>query len=139
MQHALKIQLDHQLALVKKGVHDSIKDFKWMLNEILSRLMIIAPELMPLPSSAFGYHDASSDGAGGSWVMAAHISPRGSDTQQPLLWQLEWPQDIKDSLVAFNNPQGTITNSDLELAGSLLRLDISAQIMMGKSTQFSTR
>jgi len=37
------------------------------------------------------------------------------------------PHDIIDSLITDKNPNGTITNSDLELAGGLLHLDAIAQ------------
>jgi hypothetical protein len=39
---------------------------------------------------------------------------------QPVVWRITWPQDIRDALVSFDNPRGTITNSDLEMAGLLL-------------------
>ena len=34
--------------------------------------------------------------------------------------QIEWPGDIKASIMSENNPNGTITNSDLQTAGALL-------------------
>ena len=43
------------------------------------------------------------------------------------MWHLKWPQHIIDSLVTTSNPTGTITNSDLELAGGLIHLDVIAQ------------
>ena len=42
-------------------------------------------------------------------------------TGQNLVWQLPWPPDIVASLVSLANPQGTITNSDLELAALVLQ------------------
>jgi hypothetical protein len=32
----------------------------------------------------------------------------------------EWPEDIRNQVISFDNPKGTITNSDLEMAGLLL-------------------
>ena len=125
MQHALKAQLNQRISL-KKGVHDSITDFKWMLKEISNRPTRIS-ELVPLPPSAFGYHDASGYGAGGAWIAADHVDHRGETTNNPLLWRFEWPDDVKKALVSVENPKGTITNSDLELAGGLMHLDIAAQ------------
>ena len=40
---------------------------------------------------------------------------------------MEWPQYITDRLVSSDNPNGTISNSDLELAGGLLHLEALAQ------------
>jgi hypothetical protein len=38
----------------------------------------------------------------------------------PTVFRVQWPQDIRDSLVSEANLNGTITNSDLEMAGLLL-------------------
>ena len=40
---------------------------------------------------------------------------------QNLVWRLPWPPDIVASLVSPTNPQGTITNSDIELAALVLQ------------------
>ena len=40
----------------------------------------------------------------------------------PTVWRVEWPDSIRDALVSFTNPHGTITNSDLELAGAFLHV-----------------
>ena len=37
-----------------------------------------------------------------------------------MVWRLQWPQEIKDALLTWENPKGTITNSDLEMAAELL-------------------
>ena len=36
------------------------------------------------------------------------------------MWRVEWPDAIRATLATTNNPNGTITNSDLELAGAVL-------------------
>ena len=46
---------------------------------------------------------------------------------KPVIWRLQWPQEIIDRLVTAENPSGDISNSDLELAGGLLHLDALAQ------------
>ena len=129
MQHALATNKKTRVALTK-GVHQALKDFSWMFNDIVSRPTRIA-ELVPLLSSAMGYHDASGEGAGGVWFPHESLAPRGTglstDSHQPIVWRYRWPQDIIDSLVTESNPSGTITNSDLELAGGLLHLDALAQ------------
>ena len=42
-------------------------------------------------------------------------------TGQHLVWQLTWPPDIVANLVSLTNPQGTITNSDLEISALVLQ------------------
>ena len=124
MQHALTNKIKSRV-LLSKGVYQALDDFRWLLNDISSRPTCIA-ELVPLLSSAEGHHDASCKGAGGVWFPAAHLTPREGATIQPLVWRLRWPQRIADLLVTDANPNGTITNSDLELAGGLLRLEALA-------------
>ena len=122
MQHALATNKKTRVALTK-GVHQALKDFSWMFNDIKSRPTRIA-ELVPLLASGMGYHDASGEGAGGVWFPHKSLAPRGSapatDSHQPIVWRYRWPQDIIDSLVTESNPSGTITNSELEQAGGLL-------------------
>ena len=112
---------------LKKGVHDSLNDFRWLYNDICHRPTRIA-EVVPLLPSALGYHDAAGIGAGGVWFPATDLVPRqGTLQNEPLLWRLQWPDDIRKQLVTEDNPNGTINNSELELAGGLLHLDILAQ------------
>jgi len=106
-------------------VHQALDDFCWMLANIKNRSTRIA-ELVPLSPSAIGYHDASGLGAGGVW-FPGYLIPRGATGNAPILWQIQWPKDITDNLVIFANPLGNITNSDLELAGGLLHLDVVAR------------
>ena len=112
---------------LKKEVHATIKDFKWMLNNISNRPTRIA-EIIPLLPSAMGYHDAAGTGAGGVWFPTPELHPcANTQPNQPLVWRTAWPHNITTSLITEANPHGSITNSDLELAGGLLHLDIIAQ------------
>ena len=130
MQNALSDSPKTRVALTK-GVHQALNDFRWMDENISSRPTRIA-ELIPLLSSAIGDHDASGSGAGGVWFPHQSLDSRStgqenSPSHAPLLWRVEWPKDIIDSLVTNKNPSGTITNSDLELAGGLLHLEAICQ------------
>ena len=125
MQNALSLQSKGRIAL-HKGVHDALDDFRWMASNIADRPTRIA-ELVPLPPVATGHHDASGNGAGGIWFPGPALTPRiGWDPTSPLVWRHVWPDHIKAQLVTDANPLGTITNSDLELAGGLLHLDALA-------------
>ena len=126
MQNALSSKKGGRVAL-HKGVHDALDDFRWMHKHISTRPTRIA-ELVPLHPVAEGHHDASGTGAGGIWFPSSNITPRvGYVNTKPLAWQYKWPQHIVDRLVTDDNPRGTITNSDLELAGGLLHLDAITQ------------
>jgi hypothetical protein len=60
MQRALATKQGNRITL-KKGVHQAIADFKWILKDKSSRPTRIA-EGVPLQSSAEGHHDASDKG-----------------------------------------------------------------------------
>jgi hypothetical protein len=61
-----------------------------------------------------GIVDASSHGVGG--VVVGELSGC-----VPTVFRWQWPEDIcQPQLVLFENPEGTISNSDLEMAGLLL-------------------
>ena len=44
----------------------------------------------------------------------------------------DFPKDIVESLVSWKNPQGTVNNSELELAGGVIHSDCVAQFFMVK-------
>jgi hypothetical protein len=60
-----------------------------------------------------GVKDASKHGVGGYIVGEGRACT-------PTVFRMEWPDDIKNDLVTEHNPNGRITNSDLEMAGLLL-------------------
>ncbi|KAL7545250.1 hypothetical protein ACHAWF_013086 [Thalassiosira exigua] len=60
-----------------------------------------------------GIKDASGHGVGGVVVG------EGSDCV-PTVFRLAWPPDIQKEIVSQKNPDGKLTNSDLEMAGLLL-------------------
>jgi hypothetical protein len=70
-------------------------------------------ELIAEAPGYIGYCDASKLGAGGVWLS-------GTSPLDPVVWRLEWPPDIQQAVVSCDNPTGTITNSDLEMAGMLV-------------------
>ena len=50
--------------------------------------------------------------------------PLPSGQTIPLLWRAPFPNDISKQLVSFDNPHGSLTNSDLELAGTVMHHDV---------------
>ncbi|KAL7535854.1 LOW QUALITY PROTEIN: hypothetical protein ACHAXR_006781 [Thalassiosira sp. AJA248-18] len=122
LQKALSDGQQSKHITLKKGVRQALDDFRWLARDLETCLTRIA-ELNPLSPVADGHHDASGAGAGGVWYPSDDICPReGTNPDQPVLWQLEWHQWVWDALVSPDNPHGSITNSDLELAGGLLHL-----------------
>jgi hypothetical protein len=60
-----------------------------------------------------GVADASSHGVGGVIIGKLSECP-------PTVFRLQWPLDITASIITKSNPAGTLTNSDLEVAGLVL-------------------
>ena len=60
-----------------------------------------------------GICDASKHGVGGIIVGELRAAP-------PTVFRIEWPAEVQDALVSESNPNGTISNSDLECAGLVL-------------------
>ena len=126
LQNAISVTSKTRVDL-NKGVHQALDDFRWIAKDITERPTRLA-ELIPLTPAAEGHHDASGKGAGGAWFPADTLQPReGWESNIPVLWRLEWPKYITRRLVTSSNPSGTITNSDLELAGGLIHLEALAQ------------
>eukprot|EP00804_Cyclotella_cryptica_P023820 CCRYP_011179-RC/>CCRYP_011179-RC protein AED:0.05 eAED:0.05 QI:0/-1/0/1/-1/0/1/0/392 len=144
MQTALS-NMSGTRAKLNKGFHHALEGFRWMHDNIASRSNCIA-ELVPLDPVAEGHHDASGSGAGGIWFSSATLVSRsGHHALKPLLWCQQWPDYIKQRLVTEVNPNGTITNSDLVLAGGLLHLealtqafDITERTVLSKGDNFGT-
>ena len=59
-----------------------------------------------------GVQDASKEGVGGVILGERRAC-------LPTIFWFEWPASIREELVTHENPQGAITNSDLEMAGLL--------------------
>ena len=129
LQHALACRQGKHRITLRRGVHQALDDFRWLVQDLDSRPTRLA-EVIPLRPVADGHHDASGAGAGGVWWPGNQVSARkGWSNQKPILWRLPWPQWVRDELVTAENPDGTISNSDLELAGGLLQLECAAQTL----------
>jgi hypothetical protein len=72
-----------------------------------------------------GFCDASKLGAGGVWLS-------GTRTLSQIVWHVEWPEDIRNNVVSCGNPRGTITNSELAMAGMLLHFLVLGHLVQLK-------
>jgi len=140
LQHALRSRKQGCTAL-RKGVHAALDDFQWLhcnLDACPTRLC----ELVQLQPLLAGAHDAAGAGTGGVWFPAPHALPHRTPVGAlvnghihqtclhkpiPIVWCCSFPQHVQHNLVSWSNPHGTVTNSDSELAGSLLHQDVGAQ------------
>ena len=95
-----------------RDVGAALGDFRCLLREATKEPTHVR-ELVPGLPSFIGHCDACKSGAGGVW----HSGTEGLD---PVVWRVEWPGDVQDNLVSDRNRGGTISVSDLEMAGLLL-------------------
>ena len=90
----------------------AIKDVRVLLRESITT-PTRCKELVCSWPHIIGYTDASRHGFGGVLVGEQSAIP-------PTVFRGAWPPDIKNELVSENNPKGSISISDLEMAGFLL-------------------
>jgi hypothetical protein len=135
LQEALRHQSKGRIRL-SNGVHDTLADLRWLATDLSTRPTRLY-EIVPQPDpELLGAQDASGHGMGGVWPPASNQllerPASGSAAEHlplntgPLLWRARFDTAITHDLVSFDNPSGSVTNSDLELAASLVQLDVAA-------------
>ena len=131
LQHALGTGKNR--IKITSAVRDQLEDFKWLAHSVMKRPTHLA-EVVPTPPTYFGSVDAAKPGMGGIWFPPLSKSlpfsiqkPAHSRLQNPILWRAQFDSRIQDRLVSSHNPHGSITNSDLELAGAIAHDDVLVQ------------
>ena len=111
----LNMALQNKLCWVRinKDVQEALTDFCMLLNTEAAEPMHVH-ELVPGAPAVVRYCDAYRMGAGGVWLS-------GTKHIKPVVWRVEWLDDIRAALVTQDNPNRTIYVSDLEMAGLLLQ------------------
>ena len=89
-----------------------IANWRMLTEQTANQLTHLADIICPKPTH-MGFCDASGLGAGGMWLYPSHSG-------KVLAWRHPWPADIIANLVSSTIREGTITNSDLELAALVL-------------------
>jgi hypothetical protein len=111
--HGQRLQLN-------KHVHSFLQDFRWLARD-LSQQMTHIHEIIPYHPSTLGTCDAAGMRMGG-----VRFLPTNDSAPQPILWRAPFPTAVVWQLVTSSNPAGTITNSDLELTGTIAQHDVLA-------------
>ena len=108
----MRTQPSHIYLHRNEGLRTAITDCRTLLCKSTLAPTKCAELVAGWPDSV-GIKDASKHGIGGIIIG----ENKGCT---PTVFRVEWPDDIKQDLVTEDNPQGRITNSDLEMAGLLL-------------------
>ncbi len=91
---------------------NAIADCHTFLRETISRPTYCKNLITGWPDYV-GITDASAHGVGGVIIGENKEVP-------PIVFRAQWPTCISTNIISNDNPNGTITNSDLELAGLLI-------------------
>jgi hypothetical protein len=110
---------DRQRIRLSTHMHDFLDDIRWVVADLQARPTRLR-EIVDTPVASIGASDAAAAGMGG--VIFVHDQPSGQ--LHPILWRAPFPQAIQTDVVSSSNPTGSITNSDLELAGTIAHHDV---------------
>jgi hypothetical protein len=102
---------------VSNHVRATLADFKWLASSLQDRPTRLQ-ELVAQPPRLYGTTDASGQGMGGIILPPSDQSP-----VPPLVWRHRFPSTVQQNLVSTTHPKGTVTNSDLELAATIVQHD----------------
>lgn len=118
LQEALRHE-DRKRIRLTTHMHDFLDDIRWLVRDLHNRPTRLR-EIVDTPPAAVGASDAAAAGMGGV------IFTRERDTGKlhPLLWRSPFPEAVQRDIVSSSNPTGGITNSDLELAGTIAQHDV---------------
>jgi hypothetical protein len=101
---------------ITRPMRDALLDLSHLAIDLHRRPTRIGEITDTLPA-AYGAADASGTGMGGVWLSSDPSFP-------PTLWRHQFPQFIQHKLVNWENPAGSISNSDLELSAQIASQDI---------------
>jgi hypothetical protein len=107
---------------VSANIRANLQDFAWLADSLQDRPTRLR-ELVAQPPVIFGTSDASGEGMGGVILPPPHLQSKS----RPLLWRLPFAPNIQRNLATQDNPTGLITNSDLELAATIMQHDVICQ------------
>ena len=123
MQEALR-HFKGKMVTLSTSFHEALADFRWIAEDMKNRPTRMY-ELVPLLPTEYGYHDASGYMSGGVVLPGPTVIPRSLQLQpsaarpppnpncdHPIVWRMNFPKYIVDSLVSCKNPQGTVNNSE---------------------------
>jgi hypothetical protein len=100
-------------------VHDFLDDFRWISKEVGS-LPTSIDEIIAQPPSTFGATDASGLGMGGVFFLLGG---------RPYLCRKPSPHKVASELVTGDNPKGSVSISNLELAATVAQSDVLCQLV----------
>lgn len=112
---------------LSKALHGFLEDIRRLALDLGNRPTRMR-EIIPTALAIAGTTDACQQGMGGVFFAPVPLA-NGSFIHQAFVWRHRFPTDIQQRMVSWENPQGDITNSDLELAGTVAHHDVMAHAL----------
>ena len=109
---------DQRRVRITRHVRATATDFLALVDCLAARPTRLQ-ELVPTAPMAIGACDACQIGMGGVWL---------SDDAPPALWRQRFAPTVPSALVTSTHRSGTVSISDLELAGIIAQKDVATQI-----------
>ena len=101
------------VSVIHKEARHQLLDLQLLAHDLANRPTRIA-EVLPQWPTYVGCCDAAKPGMGGVWLPSAQHPLHPRTFGRP-----PFPSSVQQALVSTDNPSGSITNSDLELAGTI--------------------
>ncbi len=114
---AMKGSPTHIILGANSECRAALEDLCTLLRILASRPTHVR-ELVPDMPQYVGYHNAAAEGAGGVWFLLV-------DSMSLMLWQAAFLQDIASEVFSDDNPDGRLTNSNLELAAEIMAVGVA--------------
>ena len=115
LQEAFRHQEGSRIPL-RAAQHDFLADIRYLAASVAQRPTHVQ-EVVPTEPAILGACDAAKAGMGGVFFPAGGA---------PTLWRSPFPKHIQEEVVSRDNLSGAVTNSDLELAGTIAHHDVIA-------------
>ena len=114
LQHDLQAGAGNRVRL-RQPTLDHLEDLAVLAADLDSRPTRLG-EVVPSHPRYKGACDAAKAGMGGVWLPP---SPDDPSHHPPIVWRHPFPTQVQKRIVSTSHPLGDITNSDLELAGTI--------------------
>ena len=120
LQHSLT-KADRHRVRITPHVWHMAHDFRAIADSLRDRPTRLH-ELVPDTPAFVGACDACQSGMGGVWFRNTGTVPT-----QPMLWRSRFPPSVQATLVTSDQPHGTLSISDLELAALIAHKNVLAR------------
>ena len=132
IQEALQ-RVKFKKAMLTRGVYNSLEDFHWLPVDLSDRPNHII-KLVTLNLTLIVNHDASGYMCGGpcipgptaipscflQWHPILALQSTDLTTAHPRLWRAHFQADVVANLVYFDKPNGSVTNSNIDIVEVIL-------------------